>query len=90
MNSAKNVREHWAGIQLGCKRMRGAAAEADAIGSSAAEVDASSEHAAAAEAGAIGEQQLEADANGKLQMKRMQSGQGAAADSKWMQAASSN
>ena len=50
----------------GCKRNRGAAVEADAIGEqqpkrtrsgAAAEADASGEHAAAAEAGAIGEQQ---------------------------------
>ena len=33
----------------------------------------------------IGEQQLEADTNGEQQFKRMQSGQGAAADSKRMQ-----
>ena len=39
--------------------------------------------------GAIGEQQLEADANGEQQLKRMQLGQGAAADSKRTQAASS-
>ena len=56
----------------------------------AAEADASGEHAAAAEAGAIGEQQLEADANREQQLKRMQSGQGAAADSKRTQAASSS
>ena len=52
----------------GCKRMRGAAVKADAIGEqqpkrtrsgAAVEADASGEHAAAAEAGAIGEQQLE-------------------------------
>ena len=49
----------------------------------------SGEHAAAAEAGAIGEQQLEADANGEQQLKWMQSGQGAAADSKLTQAVSS-
>ena len=51
----------------GCKWMRGAAVEADAIGEqqlkrtwleTAAEADAGGEHAAAAEAGAIGEQQL--------------------------------
>ena len=57
----------------------------------AAEVDASGEHAAAAETGAIGEQQLEADANREQQLKRiLQSGPGAAADSKWTQAASSS
>ena len=39
--------------------------------------------------GAIGEQQLEADANGEQQLKRMQSGPGAAADPKRMQAANS-
>ena len=75
-------------------RNRGAAVEADAIGvqqskrarlGAAAEADASGEHAAAAEAGTIGEQQLEADANREQQFKRMQSGQGAAADSKRMQ-----
>ena len=79
----------------GCKRMRGVAVEADAIGEQQPKrprsgASASSEHAAAAEASAIGEQQLEADANGKQQMKRMQSGQGAAADSKQTQAASSS
>ena len=77
--------------------MRGAAV--DAIGEqqpkrmrlgAAAEADASGEHAAAAEAGTIGEQQLEADANRKQQMKRMQSGEGAAADSKQTQAASNS
>ena len=56
----------------------------------AAEADASGEHAAAAEAVAIGEQQLEADANGKQQMKRIQSGQGTAAESKRTQASSSS
>ena len=61
----KNVREHWAGIQLGLQTdacNRGAALEADAIGEqqpkrtrsgAAAEADASGERAAAAEAGAI-------------------------------------
>ena len=74
----------------GCKRMHaigeqqpkwmrsGAAAEALA--------DASGDHAAAAEAGAVGDQQLD----GEQQLKRMQSGQGAAADSKRTQAASSS
>ena len=61
----------------GCKRMQGAAVEADAIGEqqpkrtrsgAAAEADPSSEHAAVAEGGAIREQQLEADANGKQRM----------------------
>ena len=92
----KNVRQHWAGTQLGLQAdacNRGAAVEADAIGEqqpkrtrsgAAAEVDASGEHAAAAEVGAIGQQQLEADANGEQQLKRMQSGQGAAADSQAM------
>ena len=120
----KNVREHWAGIQLGLQAAacnRGAAVEADAIGeqqpkrtrsgaaaeadtsgehaaaaeadtsgehAAAAEADTSGEHAAAAEVGAIGEQ-LEVDANGEQQLKQMQSSQGAAADSKRMQAASS-
>ena len=74
----------------GCKRMRGAAVEADAIGEqqpkrtrsgAAADTDASGKHAAPAEVGAIREQQLEADTNGKQQMKRMQSGQG---DSEWL------
>ena len=59
---------------------RGAAAEADAMGE-AAEADASGEHAAAAEAGAIDHGELEADANGEQQLKRMHSGQGAAAAS---------
>ena len=59
-------------------------------GQQAAEADASGKHAAAAEAGAIGEQQLEADANRKQQIKRMQSCQGAAADSKRTQAASNS
>ena len=89
MNSAKNVREHCAGIQLGLQADAGSSSEADAIGEqqpkrtrsgAAAEADASGEHAAAAEAGTIGEQQLEADANGEQQLKRLQSGQGAAAE----------
>ena len=80
----------------GCKRMH-------AIGEqqpkrtrlgAAAEADASGEHGAAAEAGAIdhgaGKQQLESDANAEQQLKRMQSGQGAAADSKRTQAVSSS
>ena len=50
---------------------------------------ASMQHAAA-EVGAIGEQQLEADSNGEQQLKRMQSCQGAAVDSKRTQAASSS
>ena len=74
------------GAGSGCMQ---SAVEADAIGAgeqqpkrtrsgAAAEADASGEHAAAAEAGAIGEQQLGVDANGEQQLKRMQSGQGAA------------
>ena len=61
----------------GCKRMRGAAVEADAI----AEQQPKRTRSGAA---------AEADANGKQQMKLMQSGQGAAADSKRTQAASSS
>ena len=65
---------------------RGAAAEADTSGEHALRRACT---AAAAEVGAIGEQQLEADENGEQQLKRMQSGQGAAADSKRTQVASS-
>ena len=47
-------------------------------------------HGAAVEADAIREQQLEANANGEQQLKQMQSGREAAADSKRKQAASSS
>ena len=79
----KNVREHWAGIQLGLQSDAGRSSQSRhnrdireqqpkrMRSGAAAEADASSEHAAAAEAGAIGVQQLEADANRKQQMKQM-------------------
>ena len=74
----------------GCKRMQGAAVKVDAVGEQQPKRTQAASMQQQLKAGAIGEQQLEADANGKQQMKRMQLGQGAAADSKRMQTASSS
>ena len=60
-----------AGAASGCKRMRGAAVEADAIEEQQPKRTRSG---SAAEADAIKEQQLEADTNGEQQLKRTQSG----------------
>ena len=93
-NTAKNVQEHWAGIQLGLQAdacNRGAAVEADAIGRAAVEADTIGEQqpkrtrsGSAAEADAIEEQQLEANVNGEKQLKRTQSG------GKWTQSGNSS